>query len=70
MRCALSRAVPATRAAKQSWNPRFGQVKMRQNAGQLRLRGLAGAQGEWLVHTICDNLRKLRSATDAGLAPS
>lgn len=50
--------------------PAFGQMKTRQNAGQLRLRGLAGAQGEWLLHTICHNLRKLRSATAAGLAPA
>lgn len=50
--------------------PAFGQMKTRQNAGQLRLRGLAGAQGEWLLHTICHNLRKLRVATAAGLAPA
>lgn len=49
--------------------PAFGQMKTRQNAGQLRLRGLAGAQGEWLLHTICHNLRKLRNATIAGIAP-
>lgn len=48
--------------------PAFGQMKTRQNAGQLRLRGLAGAQGEWLLHTICHNLRKLRNATAAGIA--
>jgi transposase len=50
--------------------PVFGQMKTRQNAGQLRLRGLAGAQGEWLLHTICHNLRKLRNATHPGLAPA
>ncbi|GAB3797639.1 hypothetical protein GCM10028798_09080 [Humibacter antri] len=50
--------------------PAFGQMKTRQNAGQLRLRGLAGAQGEWLLHTICHNLRKLRNATVAGIAPA
>lgn len=50
--------------------PAFGQMKTRQNAGQLRLRGLAGAQGEWLLHTICHNLRKLRGATAAGPAPA
>lgn len=48
--------------------PAFGQMKTRQNAGQLRLRGLAGAQGEWLLHTICHNLRKLRNATATGTA--
>lgn len=47
--------------------PVFGQMKTRQNAGQLRLRGLPGAQGEWLLHTICHNLRKLRSTTTIGM---
>jgi transposase len=42
--------------------PAFGQMKVRQNAGQLRLRGLAGAQGEWTLHAICHNLRKLANA--------
>jgi len=32
--------------------PAFGQVKVRQHAGQLRLRGLAGARGEWTLHMI------------------
>jgi IS5 family transposase len=43
--------------------PVFGQMKVRQNAGQLRLRGLVGAQGEWALHAICHNLRKLANAT-------
>ncbi|MGH9304866.1 MAG: IS1182 family transposase [Acidimicrobiales bacterium] len=42
--------------------PAFGQVKVRQHAGELRLRGLAGAQGEWTLHMLCHNLRKLRVA--------
>jgi IS5 family transposase len=42
--------------------PVFGQVKVRQHAGQVRLRGLAGAQGEWTLHMICHNLRKLQNA--------
>jgi hypothetical protein len=42
--------------------PVFGQVKVRQHAGQLRLRGLAGAQGEWTLHMLCHNLRKLQNA--------
>jgi transposase len=42
--------------------PVFGQVKVRQHAGQLRLRGLAGAQGEWTLHMLCHNLRKLHNA--------
>ncbi|MHB1510863.1 MAG: transposase [Acidimicrobiales bacterium] len=46
--------------------PAFGQMKVRQNAGQLRLRGLAGAQGEWTLHVICHNLRKLRNAGGTG----
>jgi transposase len=43
--------------------PVFGQMKVKQNAGQLRLRGLVGAQGEWTLHAICHNLRKLANAT-------
>ena len=43
--------------------PAFGQMKVRQAAGQLRLRGMAGAQGEWTLHVICHNLRKLANAT-------
>lgn len=39
--------------------PAFGQMKVRQSAGHLRLRGLAGAKGEWTLHAICHNLRKL-----------
>ena len=39
--------------------PVFGQMKVRQHAGFLRLRGLDGAQGEWALHTLCHNLRKL-----------
>lgn len=39
--------------------PAFGQMKVRQQAGLLRLRGLAGAQGEWTLHAVCHNLRKL-----------
>lgn len=44
--------------------PVFGQMKTRQHAGHLRLRGLAGAQGEWTLHAICHNLRKLANAAD------
>ena len=43
--------------------PAFGQMKVRQRAGQLRLRGLAGATGEWTLHSLCHNLRKLANAT-------
>ncbi len=42
--------------------PVFGQVKVRQRAGFLRLRGLQGAQGEWALHALCHNLRKLAQA--------
>ncbi len=34
-------------------------MKVRQAAGHLRLRGLAGAKGEWTLHVVCHNLRKL-----------
>ncbi|MFV1971620.1 MAG: IS1182 family transposase [Acidimicrobiia bacterium] len=44
--------------------PVFGQMKVRQHAGHLRLRGITGAQGEWTLHTICHNLRKLANAAD------
>jgi len=43
--------------------PVFGQMKVKQNAGQLRLRGLAGAQGEFTLHALCHNLRKLANHT-------
>ncbi len=39
--------------------PVFRQMKVRQNAGQLRLRGEVNAQDEWMLHVICHNLRKL-----------
>ena len=42
--------------------PAFGQMNIRQHAGALRLRGRAGAQGEWTLHVICHNLRKLANA--------
>ncbi len=49
--------------------PAFGQMKVRQHAGQLRLRGRDGAHGEWTLHAICHNLRKLMTARDRlGLA--
>ena len=48
--------------------PAFGQMKVRQHAGHLRLRGLAGAQGEWTLHVICHNLRKLANAANAANA--
>jgi hypothetical protein len=43
--------------------PVFSQVKARQRAGFLRLRGLDGAQGEWTLHTLCHNLRKLEKVS-------
>jgi transposase len=43
--------------------PVFGQMKVRQGAGFLRLRGLAGAQGEFALHALCHNLRKLAQAS-------
>ena len=47
--------------------PVFGQMKVRQAAGHLRLRGLAGAQGEWTLHVVCHNLRKLANANGVAL---
>lgn len=47
--------------------PVFGQMKVKQNAGRLRLRGLAGAQGEFTLHAICHNLRKLANATQPAI---
>jgi len=49
--------------------PVFGQMKTRQNAKHLRLRGLAGAQGEWMLHAICHNLRKLGNAAKTAPLP-
>ncbi len=45
--------------------PAFGQMKVRQHAGHLRLRGIAGVKGEWTLHVICHNLRKLANAANA-----
>ena len=42
--------------------PVIGQMKGRQNAGRVRLRGLDGATGEWLLHCLCHNVLKLHSA--------
>ena len=42
--------------------PAFGQMKVRQRAGALRLRGLEGAIGEWTLHALCHNLRKLANS--------
>jgi transposase len=42
--------------------PAFGQMKVAQDAGQLRLRGLENAQGEWTLQAFCHNVRKLRNS--------
>lgn len=47
--------------------PVFGQMKVKQNAGQLRLRGLTGAQGEFTLHALCHNLRKLANHTQPAI---
>jgi hypothetical protein len=47
--------------------PVFGQMKVKQDAGRRRLRGLVGAQGEFTLHAICHNLRKLANATQPAL---
>jgi len=51
--------------------PAFGQMRVRQHAGEPRLRGPAGAQGEWTLHVTCHNLGKLANAGGmAALAPA
>lgn len=45
----------------------FEQMKTRKHARHLRLRGVAGAKGEWTLHATCHNLRKL--ANTAKTAP-
>ena len=42
--------------------PAFGQMKVAQDAGRLRLRGLHNAQGEWTLQALCHNARKLRNS--------
>ena len=42
--------------------PVFGQMKVAQDAGRLRLRGLDNVQGEWILHAFCHNVRKLRTS--------
>ena len=42
--------------------PVFGQMKVAQDAGRLRLRGLDNAQGEWTLQAFCQNARKLRDS--------
>lgn len=37
--------------------PVFGQIKTRQAAAQLRLRGYVQAKAEWVLHALCHNLR-------------
>lgn len=37
-------------------------MKVRKHAGFMRLRGLEGPQGEWTLHVLCQNLRKLANA--------
>ena len=42
--------------------PVFGQMRVAQDAGRLRLRGLNNAQGEWTLQAFCHNARKLRNS--------
>jgi transposase/IS5 family transposase len=42
--------------------PVFGQMKVAQDAGRLRLRGLDNVQGEWTLQAFCHNIRKLRNS--------
>jgi transposase len=41
--------------------PVFGQMRTRQDAGQVRLRGLDKARAEMFVHFVCHNLLKLHT---------
>jgi hypothetical protein len=50
--------------------PVFGQMKTRQNAKHLQLRGITGAKGEWTLHAICHNLRKLGNAAKTAPLPA
>jgi len=42
--------------------PVFGQMKVAQDAERLRLRGQDKTDGEWALHTLCHNLRKLQGS--------
>lgn len=42
--------------------PVFGQMKIAQDAGRLRLRGLENTRGEWTLQAFCHNVRKLRNS--------
>jgi hypothetical protein len=64
LRTKAGRAVYARRKA--IVEPAFGQMTVRQDAKCLRLRGLAGATGEWFLHLFCHNAHKLHAA--GGLA--
>ncbi len=52
----------AQRNSRSTWR-----MKVKQNAGQLRLRGLVGAQGEFTLHALCHNLRKLANHTQPAI---
>ena len=64
LRTKAGKAVYARRKAIAE--PAFGQMVVRQDAKRLRLRGLAGATGEWFLHLFCHNAHKLHAA--GGLA--
>ena len=49
--------------------PVFGQMHTRQNAGQVRLRGLESAAGEHRLHALVHNILKIFTA-DVELAPT
>jgi IS5 family transposase len=42
--------------------PVFGQMKVAQDAERFRLRGTDKTDGEWALHTLCHNLRKLQGS--------
>jgi transposase len=69
LRTKKGKAVYARR--KVDVEPVIGQMNGRQNAGRVRLRGLDGASGEWLLHCLCHNVLKLHGARpQPGLAAS
>ena len=62
-RCLRTKSGKADYATRKAIvEPAFGQMKVRQHAGKLRLRGLQGADGGWKLRAICHNLRKLANA--------
>ena len=60
LRTKVGRAAYARRKA--IVEPVFGQLKVAQHGGALRLRGIDNVQGEWALQALCHNARKLRNS--------